>query len=118
MPEGFLHGGNVFAVARALGVAPEEITDFSASINPLGPSPQALQALQESIPRLVHYPEEDASTLRSALARRHGVEASQVVAANGSTQLIHLIPRLFPGRRALIVGPAFSEYARGLERSG
>ena len=33
----FDHGGNVFAVARSLGVSPEEILDFSASINPLGP---------------------------------------------------------------------------------
>jgi hypothetical protein len=30
----FDHGGNVFAVARSLGVSPEEILDFSASINP------------------------------------------------------------------------------------
>jgi hypothetical protein len=33
----FDHGGNVFAVARSLGVSPEEVLDFSASINPLVP---------------------------------------------------------------------------------
>ena len=56
--------------------------------------------------------------MRQALARRHGVAVSEICSANGSTELIHLLPRLVPGRRALIVAPPFSEYAMALETGG
>ena len=114
----FDHGGNVFAVARSLGVRPEEILDFSASINPLGMAAGMKAALIDSFDRLVHYPDSDAVELSLALASFHGMAAENVLVANGSTELIYLLPRMLTGRRALIVAPAFSEYARALSREG
>jgi len=116
--ETFEHGGNVFALARSLGIAPEELTDFSASINPLGPAPGVREALAASFDRLVHYPDRQAAELRCALAGLHGVDTSNIVVANGSTELIYLLPRILTGKRGLVVAPAFSEYARSLERAG
>ena len=118
MTNTFDHGGTIFALARALGIAPEELSDFSASINPLGPAPGVREALSASFDRIVHYPDREAAELRSALADFHGVEATGIVVANGSTELIYLLPRIVQGRRGLIVAPAFSEYARSLERAG
>jgi threonine-phosphate decarboxylase len=112
------HGGNVFAVARCLGVPPGEILDFSASINPLGPAPGVREALLASFDRLVHYPDNEAVELKQALAGCHGVDPAHVVIANGSTELIYLIPRLVGGKRGLIVAPPFSEYAKSLRRAG
>ncbi|GFO65955.1 threonine-phosphate decarboxylase CobD [Geomonas paludis] len=112
------HGGNVFAVARNLGLAPERIIDFSASINPLGMAPGVREALTQSLDRLLHYPDKGAAELKQALAAYHGVDPAQIAVANGSTELIHLLPRTFPGRKALVVAPAFAEYALALERAG
>ncbi|WP_224959980.1 threonine-phosphate decarboxylase CobD [Geomonas subterranea] len=112
------HGGNVFAVARNLGLAPERIIDFSASINPLGMAPGVREALTASLDRLLHYPDKGAAELKQALAAYHGVDSSSIAVANGSTELIHLLPRTFPGRKALVVAPAFAEYALALERAG
>jgi threonine-phosphate decarboxylase len=114
----FEHGGNVFAMARALGIAPEELADFSASINPLGPAPGVREALSASFDRIVHYPDREAAELRRALAGFHGIDVSLIAVSNGSTELIYLLPRIVEGRRGLIVAPAFSEYARSLEKSG
>ena len=114
----FDHGGTVFAVARQLGVAPEELLDFSASINPLGPAPGVRQALADSFDRLVHYPDSGATELTEALAACHGLTPAQVCVANGSTELIYLLPRLVTGKRGLIVAPPFSEYGRSLARAG
>ena len=114
----FDHGGTVFAVARQLGVAPEALLDFSASINPLGPPPGVREAVTAAFDRLVHYPDSDATELILALSRCHGLAPEQVCAANGSTELIYLLPRLVPGRRALVVAPPFSEYGRSLQRAG
>ena len=118
MKTNFDHGGNVFAIARSLGVRPEDILDFSASINPLGPAPGVRDALSALFDRIVHYPDSDCAELREALARVHGVEPANICVANGSTELIYLLPRLAPGKRALVITPCFSEYAKALMRDG
>ncbi|GLI38526.1 threonine-phosphate decarboxylase [Geobacter hydrogenophilus] len=118
MKEIFDHGGTVFAVARQLGVSSDEILDFSASINPLGPPAGVRKAVAAAFDRLVHYPDSGATELRDALARHHHLLPENICVANGSTELIYLMPRLTGGRRGLIVAPPFSEYAKGLSRAG
>ncbi len=116
----FDHGGRVFAVARQLGVRPEEILDFSASINPLGISPAVRAAVLEGLEHAVHYPDSEASELRHALARHHSLAPEHFCVGNGSTELIYLLPRLFAGsrKRALLIVPTFSEYGYALEQAG
>lgn len=116
----FEHGGTIFAVARELGLQPEDLLDFSASINPLGPPPGVRQAVIAAIGQSVHYPDSGCTELRAALADRHGLTPAQVVVANGSTELIHLLPRLerFGRKRALLVAPTFSEYSHALQLAG
>ncbi|NMC73855.1 MAG: threonine-phosphate decarboxylase [Geobacteraceae bacterium] len=118
MREMFDHGGTVFAIARSLGIPPEELLDFSANINPLGPAPGVREAVCSSFHRLVHYPDRECFELRRALSGLHGVDMAHIVAANGSTELIYLLPRILPGGKGLTIAPAFSEYARALERAG
>jgi threonine-phosphate decarboxylase len=115
------HGGQILSVARRLGVPPEEILDFSASINPLGPAPAVKAAILAAMDRIVHYPDSAATELQETLAAEHQLAADHVAVGNGSTELIYLLPRLLPAprwRRALIVAPPFAEYARALERDG
>ncbi len=114
----FAHGGNVFAVARSLGIRPEDILDFSASINPHGPAPGVRESMAAAFGSLVHYPDSDCTELREALAAQHGLSPGQLCVANGSTELIYLMPRLVEGKRALIVAPAFSEYERASTLAG
>lgn len=118
MNTNFAHGGNVFAVARSLGVAPEEVLDFSASINPLGPPAGVREAVAAAFERLVHYPDSGCTELAAALARHHGMAPASVCVANGSTELIFLVPRLVAGGRALLIAPTFSEYTVALRQAG
>ncbi len=112
------HGGNIFEFAGRQRCRVEEVTDFSASINPLGPSPLALQALQENLSSLVHYPDRACRPVREALARRYGLEIDQIWVGNGSTELIHLIPRALKLQRLLIPVPSFSEYEIAAQLAG
>lgn len=116
--ETFDHGGSVFALARSLGIAPEELLDFSASINPLGPVPGVREAVCSCFQRVLHYPDRESFELRRKLAEMHCVGINNLVVANGSTELIYLLPRLLPGARGLVIAPAFSEYAQALKRAG
>lgn len=110
------HGGNVFTVARSLGVEPGQILDFSASINPLGMSPMVRDALVGSLDTLLHYPDSSHTELKEALARFHGLSAANFTIANGSTELIHNLPALLSGDKALILSPSFSEYVSALSQ--
>ncbi|MBH0203630.1 MAG: threonine-phosphate decarboxylase [Nitrospira sp.] len=112
------HGGDIYAAARELGRAPDEILDFSASINPLGPSPRVWKTLTASRYLLSHYPDSDCWDLRQALATFWRIDPEQMVVGNGSTELIESLPRALEIQRLLVVQPTFSEYAAAMVRAG
>ena len=112
------HGGNVYAAARESGRRLYRLIDFSASINPLGPSPRALQAIRNAQAELIHYPDPSCAALRHTLAARHELSHGNFAIGNGSSELIHLLPAALSSRHALIVGPTFSEYARAVAIHG
>jgi len=114
----FVHGGNVYEVAERMGISPEAVLDFSASINPLGPPPHLLDQFNKYFNRLQHYPDIHNRSLIAAIAGFHGKSTQQIVAGNGSTELIHALPRALQVRRALIVLPTFSEYQRAFASQG
>lgn len=116
MPQSHDHGGNIFTTARRLGVSPDLLIDFSASINPFGMSPMVRKALICSLDSLVHYPDSSHNELKQALARYHKLIPDNFAIANGSTELIYNLPGMLPGKKALIIAPAFSEYVRSLNQ--
>lgn len=113
-----LHGGNIYAAARELHCSPSAILDFSASINPLGMSSKAVQAVHERLGLATHYPDPDCYELKKAIGLRFGIDPACVCIGNGSTELIYQAPKVLGLRRALIIGPTFSEYAAAMETAG
>lgn len=113
-----VHGGNVYAAARELRRPIGSLLDFSASINPLGPSPQVIRALATAAPLIQHYPDPDCVSVKQSIARRWKISPDRLVIGNGSSELIDVIPRALGIRSALIVGPTYGEYARAVARAG
>ncbi len=113
-----MHGGNVYEAARQTGRPLRELVDFSASINPLGPSPSVRRALKAALEQAAHYPDPDCVAIRAALAEHFDLGAENLVIGNGSTELIHLLPVVLGIRHAVILGPTFSEYARAVSAAG
>jgi threonine-phosphate decarboxylase len=112
------HGGNVYAVSRALGRGVRNLIDFSASINPLGPSPRVWRAIADSRHLLAHYPDPDCWELRQTLAKCWDRRPDEIVVGNGSTELIDVLPRALQIRHLLVIHPTFSEYVAAMERAG
>jgi L-threonine-O-3-phosphate decarboxylase len=116
-----VHGADVFEVAGKVGLGSEGILDFSSSVNPLGASWKALEAIKESLGSISRYPDSNSVALRKAIAQRYkGLSEDNVVAANGSTELIYLFADAFlqRGNTALIGTPTFGEYERAVCRAG
>ncbi|NLL18150.1 MAG: aminotransferase class I/II-fold pyridoxal phosphate-dependent enzyme, partial [Clostridia bacterium] len=107
------HGGNLKEAARLYGLGEEDFLDFSANINPLGPSPQVWDAIRQALPGITHYPDPEAIELKEALASHLGVPAGQVVLGNGGAELIYLISRFFMPKRIVLTAPTFGEYGQG-----
>ena len=108
------HGGDVYHLARTLGLDLSELLDFSANINPLGcrrdsPGPSSRPWGKWSITRIAA-----AWSLSGNWRPIIGLSPEQILVGNGSTELIYLAARALKPRRALIVAPAFSEYEHAL----
>jgi histidinol-phosphate aminotransferase len=112
------HGGPDFAELAALGIRPDSIFDFSVNKNPLGASPRALRALGLVDPAA--YPDARCLRLRAGLAAAHDLQPEEVLAGNGSVELIWLLSQVYltAGDPVVVVGPTFGEYEAGACRVG
>jgi len=112
------HGGNIGLLAERAGLPMEEILDFSASINPLGPPGHLRSLVNRSLGQVVHYPDPHACGLAAAIADHHGVLSEQVVVGNGSTEILFALPRVLGVSGALIPVPSYLDYRTAAVREG
>jgi histidinol-phosphate aminotransferase len=82
----YVPGKPIEDVKREYGL--DDVIKLASNENPLGVSPRALQAMQEALPRLNHYPDGANYEFRSALAEHFRVDRSQVAVGNGADDLI------------------------------
>lgn len=94
------------------------LIDFSISINPLGPPPEALEAYHRAAAGISLYPPPYPRALESHIADWLAIDSESVLAANGSTQLIYLVAKVLKLRSPCVVIPTFSEIANALVTSG
>ncbi|WP_300671726.1 threonine-phosphate decarboxylase [Desulfoluna sp.] len=112
------HGGNIYKLAKDLGVTPGEITDMSSNLNPLGPPEGLMEHLASKLSTIVSLPEVDAGHIKELLAAKYGISPSTLLAGNGTTEFIYAIPRALDTKRALIVGPTYADYRDACEMYG
>ncbi|PLS15015.1 threonine-phosphate decarboxylase [Bacillus sp. M6-12] len=105
------HGSNPHYLYKSLGLEmPENYTDFSANINPLGPPPAMQEEWKHSFRYIQDYPDPQASVLTKKIAAMEGVPEKSVLLGNGGAEIISLVARWLAGKRVMIIHPAFSEY--------
>jgi cobyric acid synthase CobQ/L-threonine-O-3-phosphate decarboxylase len=108
-------------MAEALGCAPEDILDFSANINPLGPPAWLRPVVARALAGTAHYPQPRAEGLRRIAASRMGVQSENVVAGNGSSELLYALPRVCAAQgitRAVLPVPCYGDYGRAAAAAG
>jgi L-threonine-O-3-phosphate decarboxylase len=113
------HGGNLNWAARIAGCPVSALTDFSASINPLGTPQSAIAAIVNSTSELSAYPDPEYPELRSAIAQHHQLDPQFILPGNGSAELLTWAGReLAQQNFTYLITPAFSDYARALNAFG
>nr|VFJ93915.1 MAG: adenosylcobyric acid synthase (glutamine-hydrolysing) [Candidatus Kentron sp. H]VFJ94686.1 MAG: adenosylcobyric acid synthase (glutamine-hydrolysing) [Candidatus Kentron sp. H]VFK01218.1 MAG: adenosylcobyric acid synthase (glutamine-hydrolysing) [Candidatus Kentron sp. H] len=128
----FAHGGHIRHLARLAGCRVEELLDFSANINPLGPPSSLRRTLSRHLETVTHYPDPDCRALREAIAHVTALPPEEIVCGNGSTELLYTLPLAFsqgetstgdplsaaPIRRAILPVPSYLDYASAVARAG
>ena len=114
----FAHGGNRRRMAEQAGCAAEDILDFSANVNPLGPPPWLGQVVGQALQEVDAYPDPDCTRLVMAASERYKVWPSQVAAGNGASELLFAIAGLKGFRQAVIPSPTYVDYARSCRVRG
>ena len=112
-----IHGGNIFQFAHEQRIEPYEVVDFSANINPLGPSQRGLDALNNQLRYISHYPDATNDDVLNAIADTYGMDKHQIIVGNGAAELLYAICRLPGYTGAFVPAPGFSEYKEALEAS-
>ncbi len=110
--DNYAHGGDIHNLSISLGKQPYEILDFSANINPLGPPEWLSDHILEQIEQLKHYPSPYAETLKDIAAKYYGASKQEVLAGNGSTEILYNLPRICSLKKAIIPSPAYVDYER------
>lgn len=112
------HGGNIWKLARQTGKTPDDILDFSANLNPLGPPDWLRACLSAQVSSLCYYPDPHCTRLISAAAARFAVKPACVIAGNGSTEILYVLPRTVSATRTKIPVPSYADYETAASLGG
>ncbi len=111
-------GKPVAELEREYGV--ENVIKLASNESPLGPSPRAVTAAEETIRDLGRYPDGGGFLLSQALAEKHGVDPACITLGNGSSDVLDMIARVFlmPGYNAVFSEYAFAVYPISVQAAG
>ncbi len=112
------HGSDLEKIQNIYGIDKDEIVSFSANVNPLGISPLLRATLAQKLDAITAYPDREYTSLRTCIAEYCGTEPANVIVGNGSTELISLFIQIEHPKKALVIGPTYSEYEREIALGG
>lgn len=112
------HGSDLEKIEAIYGINKEEIVSFSANVNPLGISYQLKNTLAQRLDAITAYPDRDYKELRQCIAEYTNAQMEHIIVGNGSTELISLFIQTQHPKKALILGPTYSEYEREIGLGG
>lgn len=106
----YVPGKPIAELYRELGIT--EAIKMASNENPLGPSPKAIQAMEQQLRAAHVYPESSAPDLREGLASHFGVPPESVILGNGSDEIMDMATHVFlrPGDEAVMADTTFSMY--------
>jgi histidinol-phosphate aminotransferase len=105
-------GKPIEETARELGIHPAEIVKLASNENPLGPSPNAVEAMRAALENAHLYPDGSGFYLCKAIAAKLGLKPQNVILGNGSNEIIEFLGHAFlnPGDDVITCKYAFIVY--------
>lgn len=106
----YVPGKPIEEVQRELGI--KNVIKLASNENPLGPSPEAVQAIIETSEKVHFYPDGSCYYLKEALATKLRVSQENLIIGNGADELIKIIAETYinPGDEIIVAATTFSQY--------
>jgi histidinol-phosphate aminotransferase len=116
----YIPGESKGNIAREYGLDEASIIKLGSNENPLGPSKKVVDLIKKEAGRVNIYPEDVSDELHQKIAEYLGVDESQVIAGNGSDEILDMAVKMFieDGDEAVIPIPTFSMYHKLVELYG
>ncbi len=114
----YLHGGNPDVYLKKFNIKKRKITDFSLNLNPLGIPPALKINWSRLFDSVGRYPSCNGDGVVEFYEERFGIDSDNVVAGNGSVELIYLAPKALDIRTISVMEPSFYDYRRSFELAG
>jgi threonine-phosphate decarboxylase len=111
----YTHGGDIYGEN---GLAGKNLTDFSASINPLGMPKEAMEAAKSSIEFSNMYPDSDCRNLRAKLADFENIDKTHIFCSGGASDILFRFAYAARPKKILVTAPSFSDYERAAKAAG
>jgi threonine-phosphate decarboxylase len=112
------HGSDLEKIEQKYHIPKDEIINYSGNVNPMGISPLLKTGLSSQIEIVTTYPDRDYTQLKQSIANYCHTNIEHVMVGNGSTELISLVIQHKKTKKALIIGPTYSEYEREITLGG
>lgn len=112
------HGSDLEKIEQIYHIQKENIVSFSANVNPLGISDKLKKTLSNHIDVITSYPDRDYTSLRRCISDYIKSDIENIIVGNGSTELISLFIQIKHPKKALLIGPTYSEYEREISLGG
>lgn len=114
----YLPGKPIEELERELGVI--NTLKLASNENPMGPSPQVIDVLQNPLPQLDLYPDGGGFILKDKLSKKLDITPAQITLGNGSNDVLDMIARAFlcEGREAIYSEYAFAVYPISVQAVG
>ena len=106
-------GRPISEIARQFGIDEADIIKLASNENPLGISPKAQMAIDDSLLDIARYPDGNSFALREAVSQKFNVAPMQIVFGNGSNDILELSARAFlqVGDEVIYSQHAFAVYS-------
>lgn len=95
---------------RELGI--KNSIKLASNENPIGPSPEALRAIEKILPNIHRYPDGSGFYLKKTIAEYFNLRPQNIILGNGSNEIIELSVRTFlnPGDETVMADQSFIVY--------
>ncbi len=114
---------NEATMAQGLSAGPRIPADavkINANENPMGPCPEAVDAIQKLVPQGGRYLYQETFTFRDAMAAVEGLPADHIAPFGGSSDPLHRVILAFcgPGKSFVVADPGYEAGSRAAEFIG
>jgi histidinol-phosphate aminotransferase len=114
----YIPGKPLWEVQKVLRL--DRVIKLASNENPIGPSPNSLAVITDSLTSLNRYPDAHSLELKNAIASSLSLTTQQLIITNGADELITLISETYlePEDEIIVPSPSFSEYDFGAHLMG